>query len=312
MYDLIGDVHGHANELVQLLETMGYRRERGAYRHPERTAIFLGDLIDRGSQIRETLEIVRPMVEDAGALMVLGNHELNAIAYATEDRRRAGEHLRRRNPRNTKQHAATLAQLPQAELTTYLNWFRTQPLWLDLDGLRVVHACWDDRAMASLAPALAEARSITDDFLHASHGLASQGHTAPLFEPLESVLKGKNIPLPAGITSRDDQGVVRSQTRIRWYLPAAGHTYRTYAFSDAIDCDLPIEPAHAAAAVPYPASAKPVFIGHFALKGRPELLTSNVACLDYGMGKGGVLCAYRWQGEQTLDPGRFVVVKSEV
>jgi len=305
MYDLIGDIHGHADELVQLLAALGYRRERGAFRHPERTAIFLGDLIDRGSQIRETLEIVRPMVEEAGALMVLGNHELNALAYATEDRRRAGEHLRRRSAKNTKQHAATLAQLPEPELTAYLNWFRTQPLWLDLAGLRVVHACWDDQAMASLAPALAADKHITDDFLHASHG-----HDAPLFEPLESVLKGKNIPLPAGMTSRDDHGIVRNQTRIRWYLPAVGQTYRTYAFSDPIDCDLPIEERFAAVAVPYAETAKPVFIGHFALKGRPELLAPNVACLDYGMGKGGVLCAYRWDGEQRLDAAKFVAVRS--
>jgi len=310
MYDLIGDIHGHADELVQLLAALGYRRERGAFRHSERTAIFLGDLIDRGSQIRETLEIVRPMVEEAGAMLVLGNHELNALAYATEDRRRAGEHLRRRTMKNTKVHAATLAQLPGPELTTYLNWFRTQPLWLELAGLRVVHACWDDRAMAQLAPALAAAGSttkgtITDDFLHASHG-----HDAPLFEPLESVLKGKNIPLPAGMTSRDDQGIVRNLTRIRWYLSARGQTYRSYAFSEAIDCDLPIEERYAAVAVPYAETAKPVFIGHFALKGRPELLAPNVACLDYGMGKGGALCAYRWDGEQRLDAAKFVTVLS--
>lgn len=303
MYDLIGDVHGHAHELTQLLTALGYRKTGSAYRHPERTAIFLGDFIDRGPQIRETLEIVRPMVESGAALAVLGNHELNALAYATEDRRRAGEHLRRRSGKNTKQHAATLAQLQPTELTGYLNWFRTLPLWLELAELRVVHACWDERAMALISPVLAEAKSVTDDFLHLSHG-----HDAPLFEPVETVLKGKNVLLPSGMTFRDDQGIVRTQTRVRWYLSPRGHTYRSYALTNEIDCNLPFDEALAIDAAPYPADAKPVFIGHYALKGRPEVLAPNVACLDYGMAKGGTLCAYRWDGERRLENGRFVVL----
>jgi len=305
MYDLIGDIHGHADELVRLLDLLGYRRERGAYRHPERTAIFLGDLIDRGPRIRETLEVVRPMVEEGAALAVLGNHELNALAYATVDRRRAGEHLRRRTPKNTKQHAATLAQLPAAELATHLRWFRTLPLWLELPELRVVHACWDERSLAAIAPALAEAKSVTDDFLHDSHG-----RDAPLFDPVETVLKGKSIPLPDGRVFRDDHGVVRHHTRVKWYLSPLGHTYRSYALTNEIDLDQPLDDALAAESAPYPADAKPVFIGHYALKGPPTLLAPNIACLDYGMGKGGVLCAYRWNGEQVLDPSRFTTIGS--
>ena len=60
MYELIGDIHGHAAALQQLLGKLGYTRHKGVYRHSERQAIFFGDFIDRGPQIRETLEIVRP------------------------------------------------------------------------------------------------------------------------------------------------------------------------------------------------------------------------------------------------------------
>ena len=48
MYDLIGDTHGHADALQKLLEQLGYAKQKGVYRHPERQAIFLGDFIDRG------------------------------------------------------------------------------------------------------------------------------------------------------------------------------------------------------------------------------------------------------------------------
>jgi hypothetical protein len=63
MHDLIGDIHGHADALQQLLRQLGFSRRKGVYRHPDRTAIFLGDFIDRGPKIRETLEIVRPMID---------------------------------------------------------------------------------------------------------------------------------------------------------------------------------------------------------------------------------------------------------
>ena len=47
--------------------------------------IFLRDFIDRGPQIRQVLEIVCPLIEEGHAQTVMGNHELNALAYHTED-----------------------------------------------------------------------------------------------------------------------------------------------------------------------------------------------------------------------------------
>src|SRR5476651_959511 len=128
MYDLIGDIHGHANELEQLLNALGYEKLRGVYRHPERKVIFLGDFIDRGPKCREVLEIVRPMVEEGNALAVMGNHELNAMAYHTEDPVAKGRFLREHIDKNVHQHRQTVAQLKPRELQSYLEWFRTLPL----------------------------------------------------------------------------------------------------------------------------------------------------------------------------------------
>jgi hypothetical protein len=41
-YDLIGDIHGHSEPLVELLEKLGYVRSNGIYRQSERQVIFLG------------------------------------------------------------------------------------------------------------------------------------------------------------------------------------------------------------------------------------------------------------------------------
>ena len=64
-YDIIGDIHGHSDELEALLVKMEYRFLDGCYRHPDRVVIFLGDFIDRGPKQRRVLQIVMSMVQPA-------------------------------------------------------------------------------------------------------------------------------------------------------------------------------------------------------------------------------------------------------
>ena len=72
-YDIIGDVHGMATLLEERLTSLGYSAESGAYSHPERTAVFVGDLIDRGGEQLRTLELVKAMVDAGSAQIVMGS-----------------------------------------------------------------------------------------------------------------------------------------------------------------------------------------------------------------------------------------------
>jgi protein phosphatase len=75
-FDIIGDVHGCYDELVELLGALGYVPDpHGVYRNPDRTAIFLGDLVDRGPDTPGVLRLVMDMVGARAALCVPGNHE---------------------------------------------------------------------------------------------------------------------------------------------------------------------------------------------------------------------------------------------
>lgn len=86
-FDIIGDVHGCAGELHELLGKLGYRAEeipdsesgvpaRKTFRHPEgRTAVFLGDLADRGPNVPEVFRTVMDMTQAQTALCVPGNHD---------------------------------------------------------------------------------------------------------------------------------------------------------------------------------------------------------------------------------------------
>ena len=238
-------------------------------------------------------------------LAILGNHEFNALAYHTEHPDRPGEYLRPHNGKNEHQHHETLTQLSPAELVGYLDWFRSLPAWLDLGGARAIHACWDVEQLARFDAGLREHAGFTAAFLREA---TTKG--GALYHAVEVILKGKEGKLPPGVTFRDRYGHERDEVRVRWYADPVGQNYRTYALqTDPIDSDVPLTDAVIAAARPYPLAAPPAFFGHYWLSAeRPEPLASNVACLDHSVAKGGFLCAYSWDGEQTLDPGKFVKI----
>ena len=174
-YDIIGDIHGCAEKLEALLTKLGYRKAAGTWRHAGRTAIFVGDFIDRGPEQVRSVQIVRRMVDDGTALAVMGNHELNAIAWHTKDLSTADEFLRPHErlpwgPANRTQHAAFLAEVEHdsdlhAEL---VHWFLTLPLWLDLPDFRVIHACWHQKHLSWLRPLLTSQNGLRRELLPAA------------------------------------------------------------------------------------------------------------------------------------------------
>ena len=82
-FDIIGDIHGCCDELVMLLEKLGYiKNESGIYCHPfGRQAAFLGDLCDRGTKNTEVLRLVMDMVKSGNAIAVPGNHDVKLLKY---------------------------------------------------------------------------------------------------------------------------------------------------------------------------------------------------------------------------------------
>src|SRR5439155_564930 len=88
-FDIIGDVHGCYEELLELLDRLGYRIERcdseglpivtSITPPPGRKLILLGDLVDRGPKIPEVVKLVIGMVESGVALCVPGNHDIKLM-----------------------------------------------------------------------------------------------------------------------------------------------------------------------------------------------------------------------------------------
>ncbi|MFD5638412.1 polynucleotide kinase-phosphatase [Streptomyces sp. NPDC127077] len=96
-FDIVGDIHGCASELETLLGKLGY--VDGA--HPEgRTAVFVGDLVDRGPDSPGVLRRVMSMVASGDALCVPGNHE-----------NKLGRYLKGRQVQHTHGLAETIEQM---------------------------------------------------------------------------------------------------------------------------------------------------------------------------------------------------------
>ncbi|CAN5656360.1 metallophosphoesterase [soil metagenome] len=302
LYDLIGDIHGHQDKLIALLNRLDYRKAENTWKHLEgRKVIFLGDYIDRGPKIREVLHTVRGMVDSGDALAIMGNHELNAVLYATP--RVGGGHLREHEAKNVKQHAATLKAFEhhEAEWAEWLHWMKRLPMFLELGELRAVHAAWYDEHIEFLRN-----KSLLDhDFLHA----VGTKNTRE-YEAVEFALKGPELDLPVGIIYRDKENTERYKIRARWWNIAEAETLGDLVMPQPMaELTEPVGDLHRINLANYPKEAPPVFVGHYwmppnALK---QPLAENVAVVDFSAGIGTApLYGYRWDGRPELKPEHFV------
>jgi len=166
-YDLIGDIHGEAPTLKALLQKLGYSETTSGFSHDKgRTAIFVGDLVDRGLWQREVISIVRKMVEAGNAIALMGNHELNAIGFSIATADGKG-FLRPHSSKNREQHQKFLDEFPfgSSKYKEVIAWFKTLPMCFETTDFRAIHACYDTRQLKVISDHLGEEYLINDKFL---------------------------------------------------------------------------------------------------------------------------------------------------
>ena len=131
-FDIIGDIHGCFDELVQLLKELGYEISTQSdgetiVEPPQgRKAIFVGDFVDRGPKVAEVLRLVMGMQKTGAAICVPGNHDVKLVRA-----------LRGKNVNPTHGLAESLSQLKKTSTA-----FKTQVAEF-LDGL-VSHCVLDN------------------------------------------------------------------------------------------------------------------------------------------------------------------------
>ncbi len=310
-YDLIGDIHGCARTLERLLELLGYRPQGGVWRHPQRQAIFLGDLVDRGPRIRQAVHLVYAMVEAGEALCIMGNHEYNALAWTTPAPPGSGrQHVREHNPRHARLIQETLEQFAAypEDWRACLDWFYQLPLLIDAGRFRVVHACWDESLIEPLRAQYPDAR-IDEHFLQASAVRGSFAHAV-----LDRLLRGTDMRLPHGLTLTSEDGFTRAHFRTKFWEEDP-QTYGDIVFQPdalpALAAQTPLSELQKTELLKYGADQPPLFVGHYWRRGKPAPIRPNLACLDYSAVQSGKLVAYRMDQELRLDARKFVWVEVE-
>jgi hypothetical protein len=220
--DIVGDVHGEIDALLSLLQQLGYSKSG---RHPEgRRLVFVGDLVDRGPDSPAVVALVRRFIETETAQCVLGNHEFNLL-------------LGSRKPDNVwffhhdlppDDPAAARPQkwMEEHQRQAMLEFFAGLPLALERSDVRIVHASWNDSAIAQV-------RGATDAVaLHDHHherveadvrrrGLSTRA--ARLAHQNENPIK----LLTSGPEAKADQpfvslGKLRYERRVAWWRDYSG------------------------------------------------------------------------------------------
>jgi serine/threonine protein phosphatase 1 len=124
---LIGDVHGHYDGLMQLLESIELGREDKLY--------FLGDLVDRGPKSAQVVEFVR----QNNYPCVLGNHEQMFLDAFANDFARSPA-LPTWLYGGGQSTLASYKTVPQSWLVEHLQWMQELPWYIDLGDIWLVHA----------------------------------------------------------------------------------------------------------------------------------------------------------------------------
>ena len=138
-YNIIGDIHAHADILQTLLEKLGYHRQN-----------------------RRVIPRVKPMVEQQKAYTILGNHEYDAICFHTY-----GEDRKTPLRAHSKKHSATSilsARIsfspPRTERGHWL--VQNLPLFLELDGFWAIRACWYQPILDQMKDYLDDSNCLTE------------------------------------------------------------------------------------------------------------------------------------------------------
>ena len=285
-YTVIPDIHADLERL-----NWSIKKAQGS------KIIFLGDLIDAGKLVTKpddlgVLQKVSQLIYDGQASCILGNHELNAILFHRRSSA-SNEHLRSHKEQNSKQHKSFIEAFG-VESSDALSWtawmLKTLPLWLELDGLRIAHACWSEKAINIVKKRRPSGHLQLEDL----EEIAAK--TTEFALAVETITSGPEARLPVGYSFTDNGGNTRDHVRLSWWN-AENTTWTKAALSVPDLSQLPTDglPPELMSEI-YSMDAIPVLVGHYKMKGMPTLQSANATSLDYPMNK----CVYHWSGESTL------------
>lgn len=134
--DVVSDVHGLLEDLLALLHEAGWRSEDGVLRHtdPERRLLFLGDLVDRGPDSVQLLELVLRSCVAGMAQCLMGNHEAKLLKFIEQAER---EGIERWGSWANAETGMKMLKLPEAQRQRLVAFMRRLPPYLVCEEAKV-------------------------------------------------------------------------------------------------------------------------------------------------------------------------------
>ncbi|MFV0431598.1 MAG: metallophosphoesterase [Alphaproteobacteria bacterium] len=133
-FDIIGDVHGCYNELILLMEKLGWQKDnQGQYHHPKgRKLCFVGDLVDRGPNSPSVLKLAMQIVESKQGYWVKGNHDDRWARYVKGNNIQISHGIKETIEQFTKQ--------PKEFMIETKDFIEDLPIYLILDDGKLIIA----------------------------------------------------------------------------------------------------------------------------------------------------------------------------
>lgn len=221
IWHIIGDVHGHIDQLRALLTALGWQPDPGnphGWTPPaDARLISVGDVVDRGPDSLACVLTLKHLQAAGHAEMVLGNHECRYRAMLG--------HLLGESP--------GLPRVPESRMVAWLqllgltrdaqqalaDWLDQRPPWLELPDAIVAHAAWSNRvrsqshsdqveycAFGRQAGALTRSGTATPPHgnglleLDAHHALAGRVGWAARWRGPQTLFWGHQVVVPGAVT----------------------------------------------------------------------------------------------------------------
>ena len=265
--------------------------------------LFLGDLIDAAADNQKpedssVLWKVKSLIEEEKAIGIMGNHELNALLFHRFNK--VGP-LRAHSEKNVKQHKSFIDKfgLGSNAAIEWTNWFLSAlPLWQELDGLRLIHACWSQQQIEIVR------KRRSDGYLKAEDLEEIANENTDFGRAVKILLTGPEINLPEPYTFDDYHGNKRKEVRLAWWNTDAV-TWKEATLSVPNPDQLPkgVIPPEISSEI-YNSDNPPVLVGHYKMKGKPAIDNIKAASLDYPKSP----CVYKWFGENKLDQSNLKIL----
>jgi len=176
-----------------------------------------------------------------------------------------------------------------------IQWLRSQPLYLNMKNLRVVHACWDKKLIKFLKNTYPKQMD-GDELLRKSVIPGSKEN-----QLIEILLSGKNVYPGKSFYVTNSAEKPVNKIQVKWWMNPAGKTLKELAFGAyRFQRYRLISKEEMNLFSEYPVQKKLLFMGHYCLNGYTGILQENLCCVDFCCYRTGWLAAYRWSGESKL------------